>query len=139
MLKNVLAVVLGAVVAVILIMIVETIGHSVYPPPQNLDFSDMNSMTDYIDTLPIGALLFVLGAWMTGTLGGGLLACFIAKDRPSVYAAIVGGMILLATLFTLIRIPHPLWFSITSIMAIALTAFLAGRIGASFEAPQDPE
>jgi hypothetical protein len=137
MLKNVLAVVLGVVVAIILIMIVETVGHTVYPPPSQLDMTDMAAMSEYIDTLPLGALLFVMGAWLTGTLVGGLLACIISSDRPMVYSAVVGGMILFATVITLIRIPHPMWFSITSVIGIVLTTYLAGRIGTVIFSRQD--
>ena len=132
MFRNVLAVVVGIVVAVILILIVETAGHAVYPPPGNLELADRDAMSAYIDAVPTGALLFVMGAWLAGTLGGGVLACFIAKDRPHVYAGAVGGTVLLGTAITLIRIPHPTWFSVISVSAIILTACLAGRIGRKF-------
>jgi hypothetical protein len=137
MLRNVLAVVLGVVVAVIVIMLIQTIGHAVYPPPPVLDIADREAMAQYIDTLPVGALLFVLVAWLAGTLVGGLLACFIADDRPGVYSAIVGGMVLFATVFTLLQIPHPLWFSLASVIAIVCTSILAGMIGKRFKPTDD--
>ncbi len=132
MMKNVLAVVLGVVVAVILIMAVETLGHSVYPPPTDLDFTDIDTMAAYVDGLPLGALLFVMLAWLIGTFGGGILACFIVKSRPAVYAAIIGGLVLLGTVINLVSIPHPTWFSITSIVAIIATAWMTGRLGLLF-------
>lgn len=133
MTRNVFAVIFGIVTAVILIMIVETVGHSVYPPPGNVDFTDMQAMAEYIDTLPLGALLFVMLAWVTGTIGGGLVACFIARNRAMVYASVVGGMVLFATLYTLITIPHPLWFSVASVVAIAVATWITGIIGRNFE------
>ncbi len=133
MTRNILAVVFGVVTAVMLIMIVETAGHFVYPPPSNIDFQDMQAMAEYVDTLPLGALLFVMLAWETGTIGGGLVACFIARKRAMVYASIVGGMVLFATLYTLITIPHPMWFSITSVIAIAVATWITGIIGRKFE------
>ena len=135
MTRNVFAVVFGVVTAVILIMVIETMGHSVYPPASSIDFQDMQAMATYVDTLPIGALLFVMLAWETGTIGGGLVACFIARNRAMVYASIVGGMVLFATIYTLTTIPHPLWFSITSVIAIAVATWITGIIGRNFEVP----
>jgi len=135
MTRNVFAVVFGVVTAVILIMVIETMGHSVYPPASSIDFQDMQAMATYVDALPIGALLFVMLAWGAGTMGGGLLACFIARNRAMVYASIVGGMVLFATIYTLTTIPHPLWFSLTSVIAIAVATWITGIIGRNFEVP----
>jgi hypothetical protein len=132
MTRNVFAVVFGIVLAVLLIMVVETIGHNIYPPPTHIDFTDMEEMTAYLDELPTGALLFVMAAWLTGTIGGGLLACFIARDRPLAFASMVGGIVLFATVYTLVQIPHPMWFSITSVIAICVVSYLTGRLGALF-------
>lgn len=129
MLRKVVAIIFGVIVAVVLIMVVETFGHTLYPPPDDLDFTDMDKMAAYVDGLPIGALLFVMAAWVAGTLGGGLLACAIAREQPMVYAFSIAGMVLLGTVFTLTQIHHPIWFSITSVIAILLTAWLTGQVG----------
>ena len=81
---------------------------------------------------PIAALLIVMSAWIIATLAGGLLACFIARESPMVYATIVGGLVLLGTIMNLFAIPHPLWFSITAVLAVIATIFITGRLGLSF-------
>lgn len=130
--RKISAVVLGVVVAVVLIIAIEALGHSAYPVPQGLDISNSEAMQAYVMGLPIGALLFVMGAWLVATLAGGLLACFIARETPLVYAAIVGGLVLLGTVINLMSVPHPPWFSITSVLAIIAMIFLTGRLGTSF-------
>ncbi len=130
--RKISALVLGVVVAVVLIIAIEALGHSAYPVPEGLDISNSEAMQAYVMGLPIGALLFVMGAWLVATLAGGLLACFIARETPLVYAAIVGGLVLLGTVINLISIPHPPWFSITSVLAIIAMIFLTGRLGTSF-------
>lgn len=130
--RKISAVVLGVVVAVVLIIAIEALGHSAYPLPEGLDISNSEAMQAYVMGLPIGALLFVMGAWLVATLAGGLLACFIARETPLVYAAIVGGLVLLGTVINLMSIPHPPWFSITSVLAIIAMIFLTGRLGTSF-------
>jgi len=130
--RKISAVVLGVVVAVVLIIAIEALGHSAYPLPEGLDISNSEAMQAYVMGLPIGALLFVMGAWLVATLAGGLLACFIARETPLVYAAIVGGLVLLGTVINLMSVPHPPWFSITSVLAIIAMIFLTGRLGTSF-------
>ena len=137
--RKIVAVVLGVVVAVVLIIAIEALGHSVYPPPANIDMSDTEAMQAYVTSLPIGALLFVLAAWLMATLVGGLLACLIARETPLVYAAIVGGLVLLGTIINLMSIPHPLWFSAISVLAIIATIFVTGRLGSIFAAARAPD
>jgi nicotinamide riboside transporter PnuC len=48
-----------------------------------------------------------------------------------VYASIVGGLVLLGTIMNLFAIPHPLWFSITAVLAVIATIFITGRLGSS--------
>ena len=132
MFRNVLAVVLGVVLAFVLIMALERLGHAIYPPPPEVDFANLEAVSAYVQTVPAGALLLVLAAWLIGTLGGGLLACFIAKNRAMVYASVVGGLVILGTVFNLYLIPHPIWFAILSLLALVITTWITGRIGETF-------
>ncbi len=137
--RKVAAVVLGVIVAVVFIIAIEALGHSVYPVPEGLDITDTEAMQAYVTGLPIGALLFVMGAWLVATLAGGLLACFIARETPLVYSAVVGGLVLLGTIINLMSVPHPPWFSITSVLAIIAMIFVTGRLGASLARPSAAE
>ena len=130
MAKKIAAGIAGVIVAFALVWFVENIGHSVYPPPADLDFADADAMRAYIDALPIGALLFVAGAWFLGTLGGIVTACRIGDAEPRTYTMVVGGLVLLATAANLIMIPHPAWFSIMGVVGILIAAWLGMTIGA---------
>lgn len=124
MLKNIVAGIAGVLLAVLLVYIVEIIGHSVYPPPPDLDFSDTEAMRAYISALPLGAFLFVGGAWFVGTLGGTCAACAIGTARPVIFAVIVGGLMLAGAAMNLVMIPHPTWFSILGVAGIVVAAWL---------------
>ncbi len=137
--RKILAVVFGIVVAVVLIIAIEALGHAVYPVPDGLDLTDPEALQAYVMDAPVAALLFVLGAWLVATLVGGLLACFIAKESPLVYSAIIGGLVLLGTIINLMSIPHPTWFSITAISAIIATIFVTSRLGSSFVTALDAD
>ena len=129
MIRKIAAAVLGIVVAGGIVAVVESLGHAVYPIPPELDMSDPVAFGNYVESLPFGAFLFVAGAWLMATLGGGLLACVIAREKPLVYSAIVGGFVLVATIANLIMIPHPLWFSISTLIATGSLLSDSTRIG----------
>jgi len=128
--KNIVAGIAGVVIAGALVWLVEIIGHTVYPPPSDLDFADPDAMRAYMKTVPVGALLFVGGAWFVGTLGGTIAACKIGNAKPLTFAIVVGGLMLIATAANLVMIPHPIWFSILGIAAIIVGAWLGMTIGA---------
>lgn len=129
--KNIAAGIAGVVIAGLLVWLVEMLGHAVYPPPTDLNFADPDAMRAYIDMLPLGALLFVAAAWFIGTLGGTFTACRIGDAKPMIFAVVVGGLMLIATLFNLVTIPHPLWFSILGLVGIVVAAWLGMTFGAS--------
>jgi hypothetical protein len=122
--KNIAAGVAGTLVAVGLVWIIESAGHTIYPLPPGLDFTDTEAVRLYIAGLPLGAFLFVGGAWFLGTLGGTMAACYVGNAAPRIFAMIVGALMLAATAFNLAMIPHPLWFSVTGIAGIIFAAWL---------------
>lgn len=129
--KNIAAGIAGIIIAIALVWLVEMLGHSVYPPPADLDFADADAMRNYIATLPIGAFLFVGGAWFVATLVGTFAACKIGSAKPVVFAGVVGGLMLLATAANLVMIPHPLWFAVLGVAGVVVAAWLGMKLGGS--------
>jgi len=128
MIRNAAAFVVGIVTAFGAIWLIEKLGHTIYPPPADLDFSDPEAIRPYIATLPIFALLFPMFAWFIGTFAGSLVACYVGEARPILFTGVVGGLVLAATIANLIVIPHPLWFSIISVLGIVVSAWFALQI-----------
>jgi len=134
MVRNVAAAITGVVTAFVLIMLIEKLGHIIYPPPPDIDFSDPEAMRPYIATLPFLALLFPMIAWVVATFAGTVLACKIGTANPLAFAAVVGGLVLAGTIANLIVIPHPVWFSAVSLAAIAASAWIAVRVASGADA-----
>ncbi|MEJ8568776.1 hypothetical protein [Elongatibacter sediminis] len=130
MLRKVIAVMAGLFTAVALVALIESISHRIYPPPPGIDFRDPEQLASFINGLPLSALLWVLGAWVLGTLAGAWLACWIARDRTWLIAAIIGAVMLTATALNLAAIPHPTWFSVSAVIGVAAAALAGGRIAA---------
>ena len=122
--KNIVAGITGVVIAMAMVWVVEKVGHAVYPPPPDLNFADPDAMRAYIETVPLGALLFVSAAWFIGTLCGTCAACAIGTAKPMIFAMVVGGLMLIATIMNLVMIPHPMWFSILGVVGVVIGAWL---------------
>ena len=60
--------------------------------------------------------------------GGGMLAALVARETPMLYAAIVGGLVLVGTVLNLFAIPHPTWFAVSAIVGIVATVLVTGRL-----------
>lgn len=125
--RSVLAGIVGVVVALATVTIGEGIGHAIYPPPPNLDFSNQAALREFVAGLPIGALLFVVGSWIAATIAGGAVAGAIACPRAMTLALVVGGVILAASIVNLALIPHPAWFAVVALAGIPLAAWMTGR------------
>jgi len=135
MVRNVAAALAGIVTAFVMIMLIEKLGHIIYPPPTDLDVSNPDVMRPYIATLPFLALLFPMIAWVVATFAGTVVACKIGTANPLLFAAAVGGLVLAGTIANLIMIKHPLWFSLVSLVAVAASAWIAARVSSG---PGDP-
>ncbi len=133
-----LGTVVGIGTAFLTVWLMQLIGHMAFPPPADLDVEDIEAFREYVNTLPVGALAFVLASYLIGTFDGVFLACLIARMKYHIFAIIVGGLMLVATISNLIMIPHPLWFSAASLLGIAAMAVLAAYL-AHRTLPRRPE
>ena len=125
MLRDILAAVAGIAIAVAIVFLADELSHMLYPLPAGLDPADADALRRYISTLPSTAFLLVMGGWVLGTFVGAVVASRIGRAKPWVYPTVVGLLMFTATAATLIAIPHPLWFSIVSLLAILASAWLA--------------
>lgn len=128
MIRNVAAAIAGLVIAFALVLLVESLGHAIYPPP-----ADTEQIRTFVLTLPVGGVLFIGAAWATGAFFGTLAGALIAKAdvRAIVYAVVVGCCVLAGAIAMLIMIPHPWWFTISAPLAIVVSTYL-GMQTASF-------
>jgi uncharacterized protein YacL len=122
--RNIGAGIAGVVVAMLSVWLVQKIGHAVYPVPVGMDPNDMEAMKAYVAELPIGALLFVIASYFIGTTAGTCAACAIGTMLPRIYAILIGCLMLVATTMNVMMIPHPTWFIVVAVIAIAVGAWL---------------
>lgn len=127
-LRNVLGVVVGVLVGGVTIAMVQMLGHQVYPVTVNIDFNDKEAMATFMQSLPTGSLLFVIVAYIVGSVVAGAVAAFIGRGARVRHALVAGAFLLIAGIINLMAIPHPLWFNLLTILVFLPAAWLGGRL-----------
>jgi len=124
--KNVLATIVGFIVASITVYIFETlIGHNLFPLPEGANPMDMEWIKNNMDQIPMGAKICVVIAHFTGIVVGMFVAAKISK-KSMVPSYIVGALMLLATLFNIVMLPKELWFTLSDGL-LTIVGFILGK------------
>ena len=123
MLRTILAVLAGLVVAWITISLFEFASMHAFPPPPGVDVRDPQQLAALVSQMPVAALALVLAGWVVGAMDGGLVSTLIAKRR--VPAIVVGVMVMLGAFLMMVMVPHPLWMAIAGVL-LPLPAALFG-------------
>ncbi len=131
MLKGLLGVIAGVAVGIVTVLIAESAGHLVWPPPLGIDMNDPEALKELMLIAPIEAKLAVLIAWGLGTFSGSAVAINVS-GRASWPAWLTAFILFGLALWTMTFIPHPDWMLFG---ATALT--LVSAITAAFIWAQD--
>jgi len=123
MMRGVLGVIVGLVVAFVCVQAAEMITHQLYPFPPGADMHDMATIKKFVATLPTTALVLVLSGWLVGTLLGTFVAAKIGRSRVPAY--VLGVLLLCGGIANSFVIPQPVWFTAVSIV-IFIAATFAG-------------
>ena len=127
-LRRIAAVIAGMIVAVLIVLASEGIGHKIYPPPPGTDMHDMAKVKAFVSTLPLSVLLIVLTGWLIATFTGTWLAARIAGTPIPGY--VVGALLLCGGIANAFMIPQPVWFSIASFVIYIGATWVGARAGA---------
>jgi hypothetical protein len=115
-LRNVIAVIAGAIVGSIVNMALVLVGGSVVPPPAGVDPSNMESIKAGAHLFEAKHFIFPFIAHAGGTLVGGLTASMIGGSNRLILALIVGGLFLLGGIAVAFMIPAPAWFIVLDLL-----------------------
>jgi hypothetical protein len=118
----------GVVVAGAIIYLLESLGHMVYPLPDDIDWTDPEALGNHIAGLPGLALILALITYVVGAICGGLISSLYR--RSNIWHALITGLILsMLGLLHLLVIPHPDWYVITAVLLFIPFAWLGGLLG----------
>ncbi len=125
MIRNLFSTLEGVTGGCLVILGIMLLGRTVYPPPADLDPTDLAALKAYMMTRPAGALFFNLAAYEAGSFAGGALGAHFGKARGTGVAA---GVVLMAIVCVkLVQFPHPAWFTVASLALCVPLAWLGAR------------
>lgn len=136
MVRTILAVLAGFVAASATFLLVETLGHSLFPMPQNLDVNDTEALKAFMHSRPASAYLLVWTGWLLGSLEAGAIAQFIAKARNYTVPAIIGTLLTAAAIFNFVLLPHPIWFIVLGLITFIPSVFAGWKFAQRFISEQ---
>ncbi len=126
MVRLILGVIVGVIVGMVVILAVEGVGHTIFPPPAGVNLTDPAQLATVMTKIPFQAKIAVLLAWFLGTIAGASVANLIAGRRAWA-GRIVALLVLAMSIFNMTTIVHPVWMMVCAVAAIAMGAFVADR------------
>lgn len=125
--KRILPVIAGLFVGWVAIFVLESINHIFYPPPTDIDFTDKEALTAFMQTLPTLAFVLLLLSWTIGTFIGGMVGAAVNKSAWKNTSIIIGVIMALGSIINMTLIPHPTWLIIIASVAYVPCAYLGAR------------
>lgn len=126
--RNVLAVIVGAIVGSIVNMSIIMIGGQLIPPPAGADVTTMEGLKASMHLFEPRHFLMPFLAHALGTLAGAAVAALIAANHKMKFALSIGFVFLLGGLINVFMLPSPVWFTILDLAGAYLPmAYLGGR------------
>lgn len=126
MLRTVLGIVAGVVLAFVVIMALEMVSFVAFPPPAGLDPADPEDVKRIAAAAPMAAKVLVVFCWFAGALAGGWLARRLS--RTSWAGWVIAGLIAVSGIANVLMIPHPLWMQIAAVAAPLLGGWIVTRL-----------
>jgi hypothetical protein len=117
--RQIIGVLVGLVTAGVVVMLVEVLGGSMFPPAAGFDPAAPD-----LSLVPAGAIAAVAVAWALGPLVGGLMATLVGKASGPVPAFVVGLFFLAADIANLVMITSPAWLWVVGLVAPLPSAWL---------------
>lgn len=128
-LRNILAVILGAIIGGVVNMATITIGTIIIPTPAGFDQTTIENFAKTVHLLQPVNYLVVFVAHALGAFVGSLVAMFIAISHRLVIALVIGALFLVGSTYIAFTAPIPVWYTITDLLlAYIPMAFLGYKL-----------
>lgn len=129
MARAIFSIVAGLIVAVAIVFAMNTLSHTIHPPPPGVDLTNPEALRALIADLPVTAFLVILLGWTLGAGFGAYIAVYVAKRAVRWTGYLVGTLVLIASLYNLFTIPHPVWFFVAAVVGVPLATWLGTHFG----------
>ena len=119
----------GIALAILVIVVIEALGHRLYPPPAGMELAQPNAPM----RMPVQTLVFPLIGWFLGALLGGAAAVWTSRRRWTAWA--VAATVAIGALLQFALAKQPVWMIVGG-LAAPLVAGLLAQLLAPRSAPE---
>ncbi len=130
-LRSVVAVLAGFIVASVVMMAVEFAnGHLFHPDLARAaeGVTDRESLRALLEQAPVTALLVVVAGWILGAVAGGWIAARLATRARLGHGLTLGVLLTMAGVASNLMLPPPLWFWVVSLPVFLPAVYLGARL-----------
>ena len=129
-LRNILAVVAGAVLGGIVNSLLVTVGPNIIPIPEGADVTDMDKLAESMHLFEPKHFIFPFLGHAVGTLIGAFTTVKIAVSNHRNLALVIGGFFLLGGIAAASMLPAPTWFNVLDLaLAYVPMGWLGWKLG----------
>ncbi|MFZ6801550.1 hypothetical protein [Undibacterium sp. Di24W] len=134
-LRNILAIIVGAVIGSMVNMALITISGTIIPPPEGAIVTTTEGLKESMHLFETKHFIFPFVAHAAGTLVGSLLAALIAASHKLRFAFGIGVLFLAGGVASAFMLPAPFWFIVVDIgFAYLPMAFIGWKLATSLMA-----
>ncbi|EQA55493.1 hypothetical protein [Leptospira kmetyi] len=128
-LKNILALIAGAVLGSAVNMGIITVSGSIIPPPDGADVTTMEGLKASMHLFQPKHFILPFVAHAFGTFVGAYVAALISANHKAIYAMVIGVLFLAGGIANVMMLPSPIWFAVVDIVGAYLPmGFIAGKL-----------
>ena len=133
--KNIFAVIAGALLGSAVNMGIILVSGSIIPPPEGADITTMEGLKASMHLFQPKHFIFPFLAHALGTFSGAFLAAKMAATNKLGIAFLIGLIFLAGGIANVFMLPSPAWFSALDILGAYLpVAFLSGKLASKKKA-----
>jgi len=128
--RKILAVISGAAVATIILLLVGMIANALYPtPPELMDPATPEAVTLRVASAPMFTWLSTLFGLALGAFIGGVIGARVAREKIVWVTSAIGLVLSLWALYTFyVVFPAVLWVPIGMLISVFLFSYLGGYV-----------
>jgi hypothetical protein len=126
--RKITAITLGLLVSMIVIFLLEKLGHLLFATPLKIDQYDLETIKAFVAEAPTGVFIFVIIAFAIGALAGGFTTALTLNHHKTKAAINLGGILIGIGISNFTIIPHPIWVVILSLLVFVPFAYFGAVI-----------
>lgn len=128
-LKNILAVLAGAIIGSVVNMGIIMMSSSIIPPPDGADVTTVEGLKASMHLFQPRHFIMPFLAHAVGTLAGAMITAWLAASHKMMLALGIGVLFLAGGIANVFMLPSPTWFSFLDLAGAYLPmSFLGGKI-----------